>query len=229
MAAAFNARVHANPDIQAAVGLNVVVCDPPARGNRTCLGQMGPNQLSSMSVQQTFTTEQAGCILNMIPDASKDDPPDDLTRESIAKLALQAGQNVPDGCQVDDDDEEDPLHISFIITPGSPILQNKKQANKLISYVFMNQDNAHRVLWADMTGREQYEWVNSWERSGRSHVRQEGLTRGLRGTDLVGRITDRAQLQAALGNSPSLRRRRPDGHPNLTVNDWDEIARQLPF
>ena len=92
-------------------------------------------------------------------------------------------------------------------------------------------DPRHRVQWPDLTGREQYEWFECWERAGRTHLRMANATRGLRGTDLD-RLTTVHNVQAAMANSPSLATRRPAQH-RINEDDWAnaanaaDVARQL--
>ena len=147
-------------------------------------------------------------------------------------LAIQANLAIPDGCRdPNHDGDEDPLGITFVLSPGSPLFNNRRQSAKFIAFLYANQDGGHQVSWSEMTGREQYEWFEAWERSGRSHARMEQETRGLRGTDIFTRITTRQELDAALGVSPSLSRRAPDAQANhqVAANEWDEAVRTIRF
>ena len=94
---------------------------------------------------------------------------------------------------------------------GSFVVIGKDASQKFIAFLHSNTDAGHRVEWADMTGREQTEWIECWMGpADRSYGRMEDLTNGLRGTD-PDRITTPQQLNAALVRSPTFRNRRPQG------------------
>ena len=92
----------------------------------------------------------------------------------------------------------------------------------LISFVYENMDNGYRIQWPDLTGREQGEWIARWEDSNRDYQRAAALTRGLRGTD-IDALQTRAAVVAAMRNSPSLARRRPNNHV-ISEDDWAAAA-----
>ena len=82
----------------------------------------------------------------------------------------------------------------------------------------------HRVLWPDLTGREQHEWYQAFMRLKRTAARHES-TLGLRGTDLS-RFTNAAEVRAAVARSPTLAVRRPDNHA-VTEDEWPQPQRLL--
>ena len=105
---------------------------------------------------------------------------------------------------------------------GNFVLCNYQDGSRLISFVYENMDDGHRISWPDLTGREQGEWIARWEDCGRDFRRHEDMTRGLRGTN-INTLQDRASVQAAMRMSPSLSRRRPANHV-VAEDDWTTAA-----
>ena len=86
-------------------------------------------------------------------------------------------------------------------------------------------DDGHRVKWYNLTGREQYEWYDAYNRSNKTHLRNEAETRGLRGTNLND-ITDQVSLVAAMDRSPSLAHRHPHAHV-IPQHQWNDVVQDL--
>ena len=68
-------------------------------------------------------------------------------------------------------------------------------------------DDAHRVVWQDLTGLQQFEWYRAWTSTDGTHLRNVPATNGLRGTDPA--RLNATNIEAAILRSPSLRDRRP--------------------
>ena len=176
--------------------------------------------------QQGLNVDRAQAVLNVIPQPVKDHPPDADTAWGIGQIAKMADREIPDGCE------------ALVLAGGGNIVPEKKQdyyypggfwfttttaMKNFILFLYNNQDAADRVLWYNMTGREQFEWYQAFEANGRTHARVAGTT-GLRGTNLNALNTPGA-LAAAVAVSPSLAERRPNHHP-VPPALWP-VARQL--
>ena len=225
---AFNQRIHCSNRIQQVVGLRTMNCAVPKEGDRTRIGEQGEGIISGRSHMDPFTDAEAQCILNVIPQATKDAPPDANTGFAIAKLAVNARGNIPDGCapHVPNLNTDDPFNVAFYWSPGSPVEKGKNFGARFISFLYENMDDGSRRPWMDLTGREQFEWNDAWNACNRTHLRNEPMTRGLAGTDDARIPNDAAGVQDVLLRSPTARRRRHAGHA-LQQNQWDDIARQL--
>ena len=114
--------------------------------------------------------------------------------------------------------------LLFCMSPGSIVFTGYEDAPKIISFVYENMDNSYRVQWADMTGREQTEWICRWEACNRDYERQEHMTRGLCGTN-IDALNTMDLVVSGMQNAPSLYRRRPTNHP-LTQEQWEDAARR---
>ena len=227
MAQPFNVDVHCSPEIQEAVGLRKAMCEVPRVGEKTRPGEQNYHQNSSWCLSETFTTDGARTIWNMIPDARKNNPGNRNTAYQLALLAKNANVDpTPGMTRLIPNAADKGFGQSFYVAPGSGLFEGLRASHRFISFVHTNQDDISREKWFNMTGREQFEWYRAWERAGRTHLRNEAETNGLRGTDL-GRITTRQELNNAMVLSPSLGRRgRPNGHA-VNQNDWDEITARL--
>ena len=220
----FDSAIHVSQQVQVIVGLRSASCDVPRQGDRTAVGQTGYDTMSSRSHMTPFTENEATIIWRMIPAATRTAPGNAEEAAALYKLARNAARGPPE--EVTDMLPNGRLPTypdTFYISPGSPLFTGKIVSNKFISFLFRNMDNGHRVLWYDLTGREQFEWYTCWTLVDRTWLRMEVETRGLRGTDL-NRITNAAALQAAMVTSPTLRNRQPAHHP---VADWNGVARNL--
>ena len=223
----FQVDVHCSPEIQEAVGLRKATCEVPRTGDKTRPGEHNYNQNSSWCIQDSFTTEGASTIWNMIPPEKRNAPADKHEAYQLALLAKNANKKPSSGVRkLIPDCDAKRFGTTFYITPGSGLFEGFRASHKLISFVYTNMDDNSREKWYNLTGREQFEWYRTWERAGRTHLRVPNETIGLRGTDL-NRIKSQSDLNDAMIFSPSLgRRRRPTNHP-VTQNDWDEVVNRL--
>lgn len=213
-------------EIQRAVGLQVMNCPVPRLGNRTREGARGFDINSSRVHMNPMPVGRALLAYNAIPQATKDNPGNPDLADAIAMLARNAGQQIPPGCQQLLPNGQPTIEeLACIVTPGSPIILGRGASSRYIMFLYQNTDTGYRIKYYNMTGREQYEWHDAWVRCGRTHIRVEAETRGLRGTDL-NVITTAAQLQAALVRSPSLADRRPANH-NIADPQWNNVRRNL--
>ena len=227
MAQPFNVDTHCTPEIQDAVGLRKAMCEVPRVGDKTCPGEQSYNQNSSWCISDTFTKDGARVLWNMITPARKNAP---ANREAAYWLALLAkiAERDPTPGMLDEipNAGDKSFGVKFYVAPGSPLFEGFRSSHKFIAFVFTNMDDNSRVKWYNLTGREQYEWYRAWERAGRTHLAAPNETIGLHGTDL-NRITNQAELNAAMLFSPSLgRRTRPANHA-VTQHDWDEVRQRL--
>ena len=206
---AFSKKVHCSRPIQEAVGLllsNVVV---PKSGDRRAVGDYGHDQLGSTSYNQSFDQDQCKLLFRNLKDAAKNAPSPPLA-EAVALLAQTAGHDPPEGCaNVLTNGRAVPEPVITFIVAGGHLITGRKKSDKLVSFLFHNMDNGKRTKWSEMTGREQFEWVEAWEAHDCTHRRVEG-TKGLRGTNLSTLTTTNA-IEAALVVSPSSFKRRPMG------------------
>lgn len=221
---AFNAMRHASMMRQQTMELMKANCETPRVGDRTRQGEQGSNIISCCAHMQPPSTTQAQFLYDNFPQNLKDAPGNVENATAIAILANNASRTVTQGCS----DLLPPgglpdAGITFYMSAGSYIFANRQDSTKLIAFVWENMDDRYRVPWPDLTGREQAEWLEAWERSNRNYQRREQLTRGLRGTDLA-RLQDRDSVTEAMRTTPSLSRRRPIGHV-VPEDDWNEAAR----
>jgi len=214
--------------LQTRVGLTEVNLGAIRRTEHHHVGQFDYCINGGVTHQQGLTEARAEAVFQLIPVAVRNTPPNADAAHGIGQIALMAGRSVPDGCEAflrTAGAQVRPEKCSDYLTPGGFFFTTKRDTNTFIVFLDNNQDEGHRVVWYDMTGREQFEWYEAFLAAGKTHNRV-ALTVGLRGTNLA-RLVTRAQVQAALLRSPSLSRRRPAHHvvPN---HQWpDPVVRNL--
>jgi len=224
----FNAAAHVTAHVQEQVGLHLANCATPRNGDRTNSGvPQGHASINCFAHMKPLSTTEAARAFEMIAAQHKNAPATVADATIIAKLARNGGGiGISQACStllLDGDVEA--AQVAYYWSPGSPLCEGKTVSSRFISFLYTNQDDGHRVVWCELTGREQFEWFNCWVARGRTFERREEFTRGLKGTDLD-RITDVAGLRTALTRSPSLSRRRPANHA-VPANDWNGLVRQL--
>ena len=233
--AGFIQQVHCTENIQGIVGLRVPNIHLPRTGSRSRWGTQNHDQISSRSHMSPLSTEEAMILWNLLPNNVKNNPPqiDNLANRNevaraLGKLCINAGiVALPRGITRQIPRNMPLRSLTYYVSPGGRILEGKDNAIKLISFVYFNMDNGHRVRWSNMTGQEQWEWMDAHARCGFAHNRNVHETRGLRGTDLA-QITTVAELTDVITRvSPSIQRRgRPAGHP-VAANDFNNVVRNL--
>jgi hypothetical protein len=207
-------------------------CEAPRRGNRTTEGIHGYNICSCNAIQQAPPREHARVIWNslgLIPNNRRNHPTSPMEAEAYAMIGDIAGVQIPDTiiAEMGGPLREELCPVQYHISPGGCIFQGKMHATKFIVFVYANMDDGDRVPWPELTGREQYEWYEAWRRCDKGYVRREEQTRGLKGTNILGRVPNMATLRAAMPDSPSLARRRPAAHP-IPQGAWENVARSIP-
>jgi len=224
----WNKKEHCSARIENFVGLRKPNIAIPRKGNRNKEGDFGASIIGSQAVQQGMNQEEALLLWPTISDAAKNNPEGVPLASLISKIAQLAEVNVPPGClTVLAGIEPKPDPAVVYCTFGGPLVVGHTIAPKFISFLFLNMDNGYRVKWTDMTGQQQYEWFEAWNRCSRTHQRREDETRGLAGTNLSV-LAEPPALEAAMMMSPSLGKRRPDGHP-IAEDDWNAMAKRLTF
>jgi hypothetical protein len=180
---------------------------------------------SGVAHQPTLSHTHATALFNAIPQQLKNHPTSNELAYAIGQIALQANRSIPNGCEqrLTNNGLAQPKKAQLYIAPGGVLFTSRRSADTFILFLYNNQDDGHRCLWYDMTGREQVEWQRVFNSNGMTHNRIP-QTAGLRGTNL-GLLTTAAQVQAATVHSPSLSRRRPPNHP-VAQNLWP-VARNL--
>ena len=211
----FVEREHASRNIQEDVGLFVANCRVPRSGDRSANGEQGCNINSSKARMKAFNSGQALRLWNLIPDDAKNDPADLETAQDLSLLAAMAGEPTPQGVQEMTGRRADTANVDFYWTPGGAIQEGLTDSSKFISFLNLNVDQETRVAWSDLTGREQFEWVDVWKACDKTHERREAHTLGLRGTNL-NRIQDVAGVREAMARSPSLAIRVNENAQDLT-------------
>jgi len=224
----FDAGTHASDTVEKIVGLRKSNIDVPRAGDRTAKGECAPDQLCSHAVMHGLVKAESLLLWNALPDEIKTTPGSPAMACVLSKVASVAGETVPPTVTAAlNGDEVDADGVLVVLTPGSPFMFGRNDANKLISFVYLNMDKGrHRVRWSKLTGEEQYEWYKAWVAANKGYERVTA-TVGLRGTDL-GRITDTVGLEAAMQVSPSMKDRRPDTH-QINEDEWKGVARELDF
>jgi len=225
--APFNAAIHVTAYVHEQVGLHLANCDTPRDGDRTNSGvPQGHANTSCFAHMKPLSTAEAARVVAMIAPEHKTQPESVADATIIAKLARNGRVGIPTACQdrLPDGDVE-AAQIAYYWSPGSPLCEGKTPSSKFIAYIYANQDDGHRVIWCELTGREQFEWFNSWNARGRTHERREEFTRGLRGTNLA-RVDSVDELRTALLQSPSLSRHRPADH-DISAAEWSGLVRDL--
>ena len=222
----FDATRDCNRAIQAAVGLNRPTIHVPRKGARTCAGEFGDDTVGSRAHENRLSVAAAKLCLDAIPLATKNNPGSPELANAIGLLALNADEDVPDGCAARLPNRKVTSEtVEFYWTPGGPIVKGLAAANQFICFLYRNMDNDWRILWRELTGEQQWEWYNVWVACGKDYRRFEPETRGLAGTDLY-RIRNRQEFTAALRHSPSLADRpRPRGH-NISERRWRSSSRR---
>ena len=198
-------------------------------GDLTAAGTLGHNRCGGFSHQQGLVDrQQAAAIFAALTPESKAKPGNVTTALGIAKVALFAERNIPDGVATFLAAQHVPVprqdKFQDYITIGGLILKTKKEGNNFMLFLDNNMDPNVRVFSWELTGREQHEWYKAFQRAGKATVRVAD-TVGLRGTDLT-RLTTAAEVNAAVRFSPTLARRRPDNHA-VSANDWPQVQRML--
>jgi hypothetical protein len=209
---------------QRRAGLHYPVCPRIRQGEKTATGQMGDDIMSSMAIQKPMSKESAEKVWALIPDANKTAPTDAEEANGIAHIAYFAEQRVPEA--VETTMTIDHGGVEYVTTPGGPFIRGIKPSKKFPKFLYANMDAGYRCKWYNMTGSEQWEWIEVWTENDQPDNRLAGdEVHGLRGTNL-GRIMTEDGLKEAIDRSPSLlQRARPENHA-LTEVQW-ETARQL--
>ena len=119
-----------------------------------------------------LSTAAARIIFDAIPPATLNNPPDVATATAYAQLAQNAGRPITPGCAALLPDGATELQSRrALLSPGGILFRGRLDSNKFISFLWLNMDPGYRIQWPDLTGREQYEWFDCWERAGRTHLR----------------------------------------------------------
>jgi len=176
--------------------------------------------------QQGYTAEEARVLFAHLPVAYLNNPGTAVDAAAISKLAQNGGLPTPAACvAMLGGGEATQEALTYYAVPSGVIITGERNSKKFIVFVYNNMDEGHRVMWYDLTGREQFEWHAAFVKAARTHLRTENHTRGLRGTD-IGQLTTVAMVTVALTISPSLQYRRPDGHP-IAAAQWPAARRRL--
>ena len=227
----FIKRRHCSEFVQDDAGLKPPAIVVPRAGDRNTFIEGSPQATQVRVHMDAMSEEDARRIWSLIPEAIRNAPGTIANARALHALANNCGYNPTDGMllQVPLDAVAN-LGVSYYQSPGGFIVTGKDSIPKFIAFLASNMDGVpHRCKWEDMTGKEQYEWIQAWHVAGKeSYQRDEAATNGLRGTDITARITTVAQLDAAMNVSPSLVNRRPDGH-NLTAADFQSARRRLHY
>ena len=222
---AFRSETHCTEQIQEAVGLRVVSVELPRQGDKSRVGQRGPTINSSWNHMEPLPEDAALIIWNMVPDVRKANPNGLAEARALSRMAQNAGRRTPNECQEMLEAAGEPIDVEIMttyISPGGILFRGKRDSNRFISFVYLNMDDDERIKWANLTGREQYEWFHVWDIQGRPYLRMEAETRGLAGTSL-NRVVTAADLRAAIQRSPSvIDRERPNGHP-VPQAQWAQV------
>ena len=215
----FNSAEHCSARIQRAVGLRSPVCEIPRLGDRTTTGERDECQVPSYAHMETMSTQEAAAVFAVVPDNDKNAPGSYHLAMGISKLASNAADNTPAGCgrRIRQGGGE-PAPCRFYCAIGGKLYTTFAEANKAIAFIYVNMDQGFRVQWNDLTGHEQWEWLECYERNGKTHTRVADSV-GLRGTD-IGRLHTAQEVENAMLRSPSLNRRRPNNHA-VTQAEWD--------
>jgi len=224
----FNLKTHVSPAIEQVVGLRKANIDVPRRGDRTAVGDLAVDQMCAYSFMYGLTQAEALLLWNQLRPEIKATPGGPAMATVLSKVASIAEVTVPTTVSaLVPEDTPDAEGVLYIITPGNPIILGKRDANKFISFLYLNMDGGgHRVKWGELTGEERYEWFTVWENNGKNYLRIPE-TVGLRGTNLDN-IPDVDALETAMRRTPSLKRRRPPNHA-LTADNWDTAKQRLDF
>jgi len=221
-------KVHCSARIKNFVGLRKPNITVPRKGDCNKEGDFGVNIIGSQSVQQGMNQEEAALLWPMILAEAKNNPGGVPLASLVSKVAQLAEVPIPPACLAalaGVEPKPDPAMV--YCTLGSPLVIGHTIAPKFISFLFLNMDNEHRVKWSDMTGQQQYEWFEAWERCEQTYQRNENETRGLAGTNL-GVLNDAPAIKGAMLLSPSLGKRRPEEHP-VNEETWNAMAKRLTF
>lgn len=228
MANRFDAQRDCSDQVQQEAGLTPAQVPPRLLGNRDFRTPTGDNAINCEVNDCALPRESNQEIWELIPQPLKDAPANQ--REAMGYYMIARGAGIPDGniplgimnmVPVEGQAGYEEM-IGRIVTAGCGLVEGTLDPKKFVSFLHTNMDEGYRKRWNQMTGRQQYEWFSAWRNSGRTHVRNEGNTLGLVGTD-PRRITTRPQLIECLRRSPSLRRRRNRNH-QFTVQQWNEDA-----
>ena len=218
----FDPELHCTLGLQATVGLGEPHIGRPRNGEGVVTGRSRPDCIAAQGFPPRMARNEAEALWNAVDQNTKDNPGDPLLAVALGKVATIAGIEVPQSIR-DNIGTADPdsLRCDYVTAIGNTLLADKTTCLKFITYYYVNTTDEHRVLWKDLKGIEQHEWVKAWIAAGKTHDRDPIHTVGLRGTD-INALTTRAQITGAMRNSPSLRARgRPQGHP-LDDAAWNE-------
>ena len=224
----FDPAVHANREIQRAVGLEEPRVAVPRLGDRTRVTATDYNLWNCFVHMAPLTQEQARTIWRLIPNVRRNNPTNLQEATALTILRNMCGWLPNPGCiaMIGEDTEIDDIINHFYLTPGASLFKNRTEAPKFIAFLNVNMDDGHNEKWYNMTGREQFEWFQAWISEEKTHQRREAATRGLRGTDPA-RITDEGNLRVVMARSPTLARRIPDAHPTINAAGWNNVVRDL--
>ena len=218
----FDPELHCTLGLQATVGLGEPHIGRPRNGEGVVTGRSRPDCISAQGFPPRMARNEAAALWNEIPQNVKAQPGDPLLAVALGKVATTAGIEVPQSIR-DNIGTADPdsLRCDYVTAIGNTLMADKTTCLKFISFYCANTIDGQRVLWKELKGIEQHEWVKAWIASGKSHDRDPLNTVGLRGTN-INALTTRAQITGAMRNSPSLRASgRPQGHP-LDDAAWNE-------
>ena len=201
---------------EARVGLRKVNIPETRQTAHIATGIEGHSIMSCFATKHAPSPIEAEAVFAQIPQAVKDHPVDSNTALGISKIALLAGDYPPDGCVNFLRTQVPPVTLPSktrdvpVCAPGGFFLHTKTDCDNFILFLDANMDAPHHVKWRDMTGEEQFEWHQAFQRAGKRPARLAD-TVGLRGTDL-GRLHTRQEVVTAANLSNSLTKRRPAGH-----------------
>jgi len=237
MAAAYPPHVNVlSSEMEARVGLARPNVGLLRRNKQSTTSILGDQLTGGHSHMQGMRVDPARALLDALPAALKDAPPDANIATAVSHLADYAGVPRPDGCVNFFPNAPVPIpappKTTEYLTPGGIIFPNIVQAEDFIRFLDANMwGSPHRLHWWEMTGRERFEWYKAFVAAEYTPQRVEQFTLGLRGTD-IDLITTPAQLRAAALRSPSLvsegREDERDAHP-LANNHWTTAKRHIMF
>ena len=227
---AFKAEKYCSSRIQRRVGLEPAIPVVPRVGDKTARGEAAYDGTQCHAHNDAIPRAYARRCWLMIPDATKNDPL--MTAEdgaALQHLAYAAGFGPTNRMEeVAPQDQIVDLGVTFYQSPGGHMITGKDSSAKFISFLNKNMDGGtHRILWYNLTGREQFEWIKRWYDLGCPFARVAG-TVGLAGTNLH-RLKTQDDLNAAILYSPSIIERvDPDHpHPDLKEAHFTEAQRVL--
>ena len=219
-------------NIEARLGISAPNKPNIRKNDRTATAIVAANRCGGVGHREGLVDrEQCRALWELFDDTLKADPGSANMAMAICNVAHYAGHRIPETTAVFMETAHEvvpePEYHTWYLTPGGIILKTEKDINSFLCFVDNNMHYDNRVLWPDLTGREQHEWYQAWVRGGKLHTHNNAEMQGLRGTDLSA-LADAAAVRAAVLRSPSLVLRRPANH-TVTADQWPEPNRTLGF